>query len=423
MSTSLPPPRDRSRDAENPLARAFRSFTEAAGSLERTYGQLHGQVAHLRHELEVTNRNLTVSLDENRRIRKRLRRIVEGLPCGVLVLEADGKISMLNPEAERLLGAKFAAVETLPSPLRDALENARQSGEELELELLQPENSADDGKSAQARIWIAIRHAPLEAGTAASSSVFILRDTSAARQLERDRENLRRQQALVEMSALLAHEIRNPLGSLELFAGLLADASLGEESRRWVEHVQAGLRTLSSTVNNVLDLHSAPSPKRASLDSGELLDWAYNFLLPLAHQARVELQIVNGLAGVRLEADRHLLEQVLLNLALNALHFMPGGGWLAIRGIHLGMNGVEIEVQDTGSGIAAEDLPRIFDAGFTTRPGSTGLGLAVCRRILELHGGAISAKSKPGHGACFRLRLPAAQATRAGENGAEGVTA
>ena len=253
-----------------------------------------------------------------------------------------------------------------------------------------------------------------------------MRDISEAKKLEHDREHLRRQQALVEMSALLAHEIRNPLGSLELFAGLLAEANLEGESRRWIEHVQAGLRTLSATVNNVLHLHNTPQPELAPTDAGQLLDWAYGFLLPLAKQARVEMQIINGLHGVTIHADRHRLEQVLLNLALNAFRFMPGGGWLSIRGGECALRetgeyehdinkdgGVEISVRDTGPGIAPGDLPHIFDAGFSTRAGSSGLGLAVCQRILEQHGGSIAVESRLGHGATFRLRLP--------RNGAHGA--
>jgi len=386
-------------EADHSLAGAFRSFTKAAGSLERTYGQLQDQVTHLRQELEVTNRNLTVSLEENRRIRERLRRILEGLPCGVLVAESGKQISIFNPEAVRLIGAKPEKLDRLPANLVAALEDVRSSGEERELEL---------SHGAAAPVWIAARHARLEANADADSSVFILRDISATKQMERDREKLRQQQALAEMSAVLAHEIRNPLGSLELFAGLLAESDLGGENRRWIEHVQAGLRSLSSTVNNVLDLHTEPPPERVPIDAGELLDWAYGFLLPLAHQARADLQIVNRLHGVLVRADRHLLEQVLLNLALNSFHFMPGGGWLLIGGGHQGSNGIEIEVKDTGSGISEEDLPRIFEAGFTTRPGSTGLGLTVCRRIIEQHNGTIIAESRAGRGATFRVRLPQA---------------
>src|SRR5207302_5035248 len=213
--------------------------------------------------------------------------------------------------------------------------------------------------------WLAIRHAWMEQAGGNGSSIFILRDITDEKKLEHDREQLRRQQALVEMSALLAHEIRNPLGSLELFAGLLAEANLEAESHSWIEHVQAGLRTLSATVNNVLHLHNTPQPELAPTDAGQLLDWAYNFLLPLAKQARVEMQIINGLNGVTIHADRHRLEQVLLNLALNAFRCMPGGGWLSIRGVDCASAGsgeenesVEIVVRDTAPGIALGDLPR-----------------------------------------------------------------
>jgi two-component system sensor histidine kinase FlrB len=443
MSTSFPAPRDPARDPEHPLARAFASFTEAAGSLERTYGQLQGQVAHLRQELEVTNRDLATSLEENHRMRERLRRILEGLPCGVLVIEAGARISTLNPEAARLAGGSFESADALPAALRAALERARDTGEEPELPLsdssqssasdsLSNDSSSSDSFSAPAKpVWVAIRHAWLEQSPARATSVFILRDVSEAKKLEHDREHLRRQQALVEMSALLAHEIRNPLGSLELFAGLLAEANLEAESHRWIEHVQAGLRTLSSTVNNVLHLYNTPQPELAPTDAGQLLDWAYDFLLPLAKQARVEMQVINGLHGVTIHADRHRLEQVLLNLALNAFRFMPGGGWLSIRGIDgtssagsqgsgddgVETDGVEILVRDTGPGIAPGDLPRIFEAGFSTRPGSSGLGLAVCHRILEQHGGSIAVESRPGYGATFRLRLPREGASAAAADG------
>ena len=397
MSFSFPIPQTPTSEADHPLARAFASFTEAAVSLERSYAQLQTQVVHLREDLNVTNHELAQSLEENRRIRERQRRILEGLPCGVLALEADA-VSILNPEAERLVGVSASEVKVLPATILAALERARASGNEEELSI--------DGANGEKPTWLAIRHAWLERDVERSTSVFILRDVCGAKELELQRGRLGRQQALVEMSALLAHEIRNPLGSLELFAGLLAEARLDKESQQWVEHVQAGLRTLSATVNNVLHLYNTPQPEAAEMDLGQLLDWAHDFLRPLAKQARVELHLTNGLRGVTVRADRHRLEQVLLNLALNAFRFMPGGGWLGFRGADLGAAGVEIEVRDTGPGIPESDLPRIFQAGFSTRPGSCGLGLAVCHQILEQHGGTIAAESRAGEGTTFRLHLP-----------------
>jgi signal transduction histidine kinase len=450
MSTSFPLPPEAAREPEHPLARAFASFTEAAGSLERAYGQLQRHVAQLRQELEVTNRDLASSLAENHRIRERLRRILEGLPCGVLVIEAGvieagktegvknaevgSQISVLNPEAVRLLGRKFELAEALPPRLSAALDRARQTEEETELPLCNWQQSDSDvvlqnqvaseplaskppGAKENVPGWIAIRHAWLEHSQAGPTSVFILRDVSEAKKLEQEREQFRRQQALVEVSALLAHEIRNPLGSLELFAGLLAEANLEGESHRWIEHVQAGLRTLSATVNNVLQLHSTHKPELPLIDAGELLDWVYDFISPLARHHKADLQVINGLRGIEIPGDRHRLEQVLLNLAINAFNSMPEGGRLSIRGLNhvtpvTGAEGretresIEIEVRDTGAGIAAIDVHRIFDTGFTGNAGNLGLGLAICRRTVEEHNGSIGVESRPGWGATFRLQLP-----------------
>jgi two-component system, sensor histidine kinase FlrB len=231
-------------------------------------------------------------------------------------------------------------------------------------------------------------------------------------ELEETNQKLRREQALAEMSAVLAHEIRNPLGSLELFAGLLAEADLDQDCRRWIEHVQAGLRTLGATVNNILHFHtlSANRPQnldRTPVDLGLLLAWAHDFLQPLARQAGVTLGLQNGLAEIKFSADRHQLEQVLLNLVLNALRALPDGGWIELGGYVAGEgDAVELFVADTGPGISSEHLPRLFEPGFSTRSGSPGLGLTVCQRIVAQHGGTISASTHPNGGALFTVIFP-----------------
>ena len=266
-------------ESEQFLLQAFRSFAEAADSLERSYGMLRSEVGRLRGELEQSNAGLERSLEENRRMRQHLDRILEGLPCGVLVARADGAITLLNPAGRRLLGAVEApefedgpdqSLLSIPAELRDLLQRARSGADEQE-QCLTEVNGGER--------WLAVRHAAMkekdtEPDGADCVSIFILRDVSEAKRLVRERDKLRREQALAEMSAILAHEIRNPLGSLELFAGLLADAGLSPECHRWVEHVQAGLRTLAATVNNVLHFHSLPAPERVSTDLGRLLDWA-----------------------------------------------------------------------------------------------------------------------------------------------------
>lgn len=405
------------------LLQAFTSFAEAAGSLERSYSLLRAEVGRLRQELEESNGGLARSLEENRTMRQHLDRILEGLPCGVLVVADNGEISRVNPEGRRLLGWKGDGnSETVPQPisvaslgseLGDLLNRARAGNGEQEQRVSQgvsgkiPANGSSDLETER---WLAVRHAAVPEG-APRSSVFILRDISERKRLEQAEQKLQREQALAEMSAVLAHEIRNPLGSLELFAGLLAEVELSPESREWVEHLQAGMRSLAATVNNVLHFHSQPEAGRAPTDLGQLLDWAHNFLAPLARRARVEISLRHHLAGVQMPADRHRLEQVLLNLLLNGLHALPGGGAMELAGRrHQTATGevVTITVRDSGPGIAVEHLTKIFAAGFSTRPGSPGMGLAVCRRIVEQHGGTIAARNQPGRGAVFTLTFPLA---------------
>ena len=390
------------------LLRAFRSFSEAAGSLERSYARLREEVERLRLELEISNRDLARSLEENRNMREHLDRILEGLPCGVLVVSTAGQIHRANPEAMRLLEqssgclARVSDFTALPFAVQRLLEKARQNEGEQDLSV------AADGGSVH---WLAARYAPIAGGDA----VFILRDIDERKRLEETEARLRREQALAEVSAVLAHEIRNPLGSLELFAGLLAESELDAESRQWVGHMQAGLRTLGATVNNVLHLHSLPEPERAPVDLGELLEWARNFFQPLAAQSHVVLSLQNHVSGVHLEADRHRLEQVLLNLVLNSVRAMPAGGWIELGGTLVdNSKSVALSVADNGPGIPAENLARVFEAGFSTRPGSPGLGLAVCRKIVEGHRGTIRAGSHSGRGAKFTLMFPLATSSAEG---------
>lgn len=232
---------------------------------------------------------------------------------------------------------------------------------------------------------------------------------AANAELQEQREAQQRFRALAEVSTLLAHEIRNPLGSLELFASLLAEIDFAPEPRRWIRQIQAGLRTLSATVNNVLNLHSNTA-EFVGTDMAELLHWTTEFLRPLAEQSGIQLQLLNELHGVTVRADPHRLRQVLLNIALNAFHFSPSGGRVAVSGRSVATEGgrlVKIELSDAGPGIAPEYLEKIFEPGFSTRRGSAGLGLAVCKEIMAQHRGTIRVSSQLGRGATFVLTLPA----------------
>ena len=396
------------------LERAFQSFAGAADSLEKSYGQLHAEVLRLRFALERTNSDLATSLEENAGMRRYLTRILENLPCGVVVLDQQGQPKMMNPEARRLLSgaadARRAAdgvnewSELAPEALRGLLEASRVEGA-LEQERRIP--------TAQGMRTIGLACAVLGEGSSAgtaSESVFILRDVTEERRRAAEREAARRKESLAEMATLLAHEIRNPLGSLELFAGLLADAAATQpDLRRWTDHIQAGLRSLSATVNNVLQFHSEPAPQLAAVNLGRLMRESVEFLRPLARQAGLRIDLQNALGELETPADAHRLQQVFFNLSLNAFRAMALGGTLEV---HLqwadmdNFSNVRIDFADNGRGIAPEHLQEMYEPGFTTHAGNPGLGLAVCRTVMEQHGGTIRASSEMGKGTTFSLILP-----------------
>lgn len=227
-------------------------------------------------------------------------------------------------------------------------------------------------------------------------------------ELDAERDRAQRMRALAETSAILAHEIRNPLAGMELFADLLLESGeLGRDCRNWTMQLQAGLRTLTATVNNVLELHADPGPLQNSLNPGDLVASTIEFLNPIAEQLGVAVCFEDWSSGMFICGDENRLRQVFLNLAMNAFQAMPSGGELMFSvSPSAGGRKVRVRVRDSGSGIAPENLGRIFEAGFTSRRGGVGLGLAVCRKIVEQHGGNIGVESELGKGTTVVVSFP-----------------
>lgn len=397
------------------LLQAFESFTHVAGTLESSYVRLQSELARLRHELEVKNEDLSRSLAENKRIKTYLAGLLEDLPCGVLAVDGTFRLRLGNPIARKLLtaarecGADWQA--SIPSSLGSILKEiaAEAPGAERIWAF-----DTQEGKRFFA-VTCALRS---QMDYAEGERVFILRDVTEQKRLEEEREFARRMRALAEMTALLAHEIRNPLGSLELFAGLIKDATKDQaEVSQWAVHMQAGLRALSATVNNVLHFHSMAPSQLAPLNAVDLLANTVEFLQPLALQRGMGIEFTPGCLEVLISANAHRLQQVFFNLAINAFRAMPAGKRLKIRvdveaavsnrgNRTTGSRKARIDFADEGVGIAPEHLEKIFDPGFSTMKGSPGLGLAVCKRIVEDHRGSIEAKSGIGKGATFSIYLP-----------------
>jgi len=383
-------------------------FRTAAGSLENSYVQLQAELGRLRVELSEANSDLARSLEENRKMRAYLTQLLDQLPCGVLVVDGARNVRMVNPAARSMLmlGASDATPASLSSsPSLQEFTQSLQGGEEgIESDL---EMCVPGGPSRFFSISLT-RLSRDESG--ACDFVYILRDTTEKKRIEQEREANRNLKALAEVAMVLAHEIRNPLASLELFAGLLSDATRNQSvMHTWVDHLQAGLRALSATVNNILQFHNAPPTEFASVNIVRLVKDTLQFLQPLARQKGIELHLSCCHPDIYTPADPHRLQQVFFNLALNAFRVMTRGGSLFVKitwSDETPKQVLLIEFQDQGPGIPEQDLEKIFQVGFTTHAGSPGLGLAVCRKVMEQHRGRIRVESKPGEGAKFVLSLP-----------------
>jgi signal transduction histidine kinase len=393
---------------EASLSDSFAAFVSAASRLESTHQQLHTEVARLRVELEERNQALASSLRENERMRALQTQILNALPCGVAVVERESQtIVLLNSEAEKMMGiAERRDWTALPSAMQAMIASkpsqAWRDGDEQQISIT----------STDASRWIAVRCTtiPGYVGTSAQTLILTLRDTTSQKQAEEQREAARNMVALSEIATVLAHEIRNPLGSMELFADLLCtDSQIGEEGKKWVQCLQAGLRSLSATVNNVLRFHAPGAAPLTRVKLSEAIAAAVEFILPLAKQSGVDVRVEQILGDTEIMGDAASLQQLLLNLACNALRHTAAGGYLDVRStIESRENGKHavIEFSDSGSGIAPGDLPHIFEAGFSTDAQRTGLGLAVCQGIMRQHHGEISVQSVLGSGTTFRMEFP-----------------
>jgi len=222
--------------------------------------------------------------------------------------------------------------------------------------------------------------------------------------------------AMGEMAATLAHEVRNPLGAMELFVGMLAEEVADRPvALRLTEQVASGIADLNHLVTNILDYTRLPEPRRAPVDLDALIDDALLASAPaLGPGIRIRR---SGTTGASCGLDRGLVLQTLLNLVRNAGEAMAGEGTLTIT-VEPAERWVRLTVADNGPGIPAGREESIFAPFFTTKERGTGLGLAVARAAVAAHGGTLAIRPRPtpdARGAVFVLTLPQTAASLEGE--------
>jgi signal transduction histidine kinase len=231
----------------------------------------------------------------------------------------------------------------------------------------------------------------------------------AERVQRQQREMLRAEQlsAVGQLAASVAHEVRNPLTAVKMLVeSALRDQGRKPLSRKDLEVIYAEVARLEGTVQGFLDFARPPTPNRRVIDLREAVSQAVELVRARARQQGVEISTRGLEAPVKADVDAGQLRTVLVNLLLNGLDAMPGGGRLEIDLQLSPQRAARVLVQDTGPGIAPEMLDRLFTPFSSTKTTGTGLGLSISRRILEEHGGSIRGRNRPEGGASFTIELP-----------------
>jgi signal transduction histidine kinase len=226
-----------------------------------------------------------------------------------------------------------------------------------------------------------------------------LRDT-----LEEMRKALRaRDEEREILLAGIAHEVRNPLGAIDLFAGLLSEELAGKPEAAFVVRIRSELAALSKVVEEFLDYARARPPVREEVDLAGLVAEVGEIAAPLAAQRNVSLGVV-GEGSAR--ADREQLRRALVNLVRNAIEAAPATSEVEISA-RAEDGEAEIEVRDRGPGLTDAAQASLFRPFFTTKEKGTGLGLALAKKVADAHGGALALETRAGGGTVARLRVPA----------------
>jgi PAS domain S-box-containing protein len=414
----LPPGLPETDDGKesNLLLQAFEMFTQASSSLESVFQNLQLKADRLSRELEAKNRELKKSLREKAEVQSYLKTILESLPCGVLALDLSGKVTLCNPVAAqildepqgRTLGARKKSRELRDGVLREFFASS------LEL----------DGETAEVEIPVVSAGKPRLLATSGTpltdtcgtqiGTLHIIRDITEMKRLQEQNKRGERLSAMGEMACELAHEIRNPLGSIELFASLLEkELPKGSDTARWAENIRVGSRSLNNIVSNMLHFANPLAPNFTEVDLHEVIQEVLGFTEAITRQRVIQVRRDLGAGDGWICADRELLKQMLLNLIMNSMQAMPSRGTLAITTQDATelpggapCKGIRLEVSDTGMGIPPENLSRIFDPFFTTNKNGTGLGLSVVHQIVDRHSGFISVQSEQNAGTRFTIVMP-----------------
>ncbi|MBW2208234.1 MAG: PAS domain S-box protein, partial [Deltaproteobacteria bacterium] len=334
--------------------------------------------------------------------------VVENLPVGLVATDELGRVAAFNETAETILAVPShrvldgAAAQALPPELWALSERIDRQGAIIEEDL-------ECQTVRQSSLPLRVSAAGLRGENSAFLGyVFIFRDLTEVRRLEQEVERSRRLAAIGNLAAGVAHEIRNPLSSIKGFATYFRERFKDEpQDQNTADTMIQEVERLDRVIGQLLEFARPSGLKIRPVRVDELIEHSLRLVESDARTGGVEVTstVPADLSPIAMDADR--MNQVLLNLYLNAIQAMNKGGTLGVEVTRDEQSKqTRITVADTGPGIDPSDQERIFDPYFTTKPAGTGLGLAIVHKIMEAHGGDVDVYSASNTGTMVTLILP-----------------
>jgi len=381
-------------------------------SLERTLKDLRTVNRELDERVAERTRDLAEALAREHATARRNEAILEGIADGVVVFDKTGKATIANPAITQLLGLTAERIigrdiEDLIDPRMTAVD------QEVITALLKGENvHYPTVKIEWGEKTLSVSSAPVhDRSGAVIGSVAVFRDFTREAELDRMKS---------DFISIASHELRTPLTSIRGYLDLLemgSSASLTEQQRRFLQVARENTKRLHQLVNDLLDVSRIESG-RIELDVqvislSEVLVNSANLLRNQFAQRGLTLDLDVPPDLPKVFADPKRIAQVITNLLSNAYKYTPEGG-ATVRARCIG-NAIQVDVTDTGIGVSAEDQAKLFtqffraEDDYVREQSGTGLGLNITRSLVEMHGGHIWAKSKPGAGSTFSFTLPLPQ--------------
>ena len=334
--------------------------------------------------------------------------VVESMADALISIDRENKIVTLNRRAGEILGAaegEFKGkriTDVLGRSAEDLLRGASGEGNirNQEIEVRHPSGKA---------IPLSLSAAPLKDETGREmGSVLLLRDLREIRDLQEKVRRSERLASLGRLAAGVAHEIRNPLSSIRGFAQFFIQRFKGQQKEQEYASIMVKeVDRLNRVITELLDFARPKDPQRDLHSLGEIVEHTLKLLEPELTKRNVAVEKAFSPDVPSVRVDRDQVSQALLNLLLNSMESMDGGGKIRIdlrkSNSHPSM---ELVLSDTGKGIPPEDLGKVFDPFFSTKRKGTGLGLAIVHQIVESHRGEITVESREGEGTTFRILLP-----------------